>query len=123
MEGASPRDIPNIQFKISESIERRQTQIRYISGWNSKWHPFYNFFAKQMHDFSKATGIEGLEMRDFMTFRHAYGVPPHEWDEEFHQGVRTFLRSLKKARPSLLCIGYNSAGPANRRSFVPGIWS
>ncbi len=74
--------------------------------------PFYSFFAKQMADFSKATGIDGLEMRDFMTFRHAYGVPPHEWDEDFYQGVKSFLGELKKARPSLLCIGYNSAGPA-----------
>ena len=74
--------------------------------------PFYSFFANQMADFSKATGIDGLEMRDFMTFRHAYGVPPHEWNEDFYQGVRSFLVELKKARPSLLCIGYNSAGPA-----------
>ncbi len=74
--------------------------------------PFYIFFAKQMADFSKSTDIDGLEMRDFMTFRHAYGVPPHEWDEDFYQGVRSFLEQLKKARPSLLCIGYNSAGPA-----------
>jgi hypothetical protein len=74
--------------------------------------PFYSFFAKQMADFSKATGIDGLEMRDFMTFRHSYEVPPHEWDEDFYQGVRSFLVELKKARPSLLCIGYNSAGPA-----------
>jgi len=74
--------------------------------------PFYSFFANQMADFSKATGIDGLEMRDFMTFRHAYGVPPHEWNEDFYQGVRSFLMELKKARPSLLCIGYNSAGPA-----------
>ena len=71
--------------------------------------PFYIFFAKQMADFSKSTDIDGLEMRDFMTFRHAYGVPPHEWDEDFYQGVRSFLEQLKKARPSLLCIGYNSA--------------
>ena len=74
--------------------------------------PFYSFFANQMADFSKAIGIDGLEMRDFMTFRHAYGVPPHEWNEDFYQGVRSFLVELKKARPSLLCIGYNSAGPA-----------
>jgi hypothetical protein len=64
--------------------------------------PFYSFFANQMADFSKATGIDGLEMRDFMTFRHAYGVPPHEWNEDFYQGVRSFLVELKKARPSLL---------------------
>ena len=77
-----------------------------------KGTPFFLFFAKQMANFSKLTGIDGLEMRDFMTFRHAYGVPPHEWDEEFYQGVTAFLKELKKARPSLLCIGYNSAGPA-----------
>ena len=65
-----------------------------------------------MADFSKSIGIDGVEMRDFMSFRHAYGVPPHEWDEDFYQGVRSFLEELKKAQPSLVCIGYNSAGPA-----------
>ena len=74
--------------------------------------PFYRFFAKQMANFSKVMGIDGLEMRDFMNFRHAYGVPPHVWNEDFYQGVKAFLKDLKEARPSLLCIGYNSAGPA-----------
>ena len=117
-------------LKISEWKERHPEtypvyNLRYQSPLNGDKHsyamypegipdgtPFYTFFAKQMADFSKATGLDGLEMRDFMTFRHAYGVPPHEWDEDFHQGVRYFLEELKKNRPSLLCLGYNSAGPA-----------
>lgn len=82
--------------------------------------PVHAFFASQWAALARAVGLDGIMLRDSMTFPRAYTrygpygayVPDKAVAERMTDGLAALVRETKKATPATLVMLYSSAATA-----------
>lgn len=74
--------------------------------------PLWSFFAAQWAHFSADTGFDTILLRDGLLGLANYRHASPAWDEDCFQGLRDFLREIKRLSPQTQTIAYSVAGSA-----------
>ena len=70
------------------------------------------FLGKQVANFTSAMSFDIIELRDGMLGKSLYNTPERGYDQNYYEGLKSFMQTIKNTNPSLKIMGYSTGASA-----------